>query len=105
MTNEEARRILLYEPDFNGFGEEAKLTEEALSVAIEALESIDRITAERDAAVADLKEASRHLRYHFCPYCKHFKAFDISKEPCHSCNYGRKNWEWRGIEWRKRNVI
>ena len=38
MTNEEARRILLSDSDFSGIGEKAKLTADALCIAVEALE-------------------------------------------------------------------
>lgn len=59
-------------------------------------DTIDKLTAERDAAVAVLAERQA------CSTCKHYKLADI-EEPCASCNrlrFGANEckWEWRGVK-------
>ena len=105
MINEEAIEYLKqlietgYDSTHNG---------ERLRAAISALESIDRIkakhnardklvdeledrvfslTAERDAAIADIKEAARFP----CKFCK-------KEENGCDCYCAYDKWEWRGIQ-------
>ena len=62
-----------------------------IDTAIYALESIDKIKAERDAAIADLKEIS------MCENCSHNND-DLFHSVCMYCDYrSMSNWEWRGI--------
>ena len=66
----------------------------AIEKAIEALENIDRITAERDKAIEDLKECS------YCDYCKNYNDECLNNGLCKECSVGKTSrvyWEWRGI--------
>ena len=65
--------------------------EEALSLAVKAIENIDRITAERDAAIDDLAIAT----YGSCHFCKHNNRGKCEAEKID--RYGGC-WEWRGIQ-------
>lgn len=64
-----------------------------------AQEEIDKLTAERDAAVADLKELAE------CTACKHLTEDEWYTEPCTICGLYPWNdvredktiWEWRGL--------
>lgn len=68
---------------------------------------IDRLTAERDAAIVDLKifagcaackHCCNHRRYHQESLL--VTCFDCAKKQnckCGSCSLGRSNWEWRGL--------
>ena len=53
-----------------------------------AQEEISKLTAERDAAVADLAYISH------CDTCK-FSKVNYDLEPCKDC--GGDFWEWRGV--------
>lgn len=62
-----------------------------IETAIDALENIDRIKAERDALMEDLKKVP------LCHCCK----YDLSgnDEVCSACllNAG-SGWEWKGVQ-------
>lgn len=76
MTNLEAVKILS-----NGVlnGKDDTLeNNEAIELAISALENIDRITAERDKAIADLKTVILECHHECIPYIN--------------------GWGWRGIK-------
>lgn len=62
---------------------------ETLPIVRELQEKLKRVTAERDAAIEDLR-----LFGHKCNCCKHFdRPFTcIAPEPCGV----NDNWEWRG---------
>ena len=63
---------------------------ETLPIVQELREQLDRVTAERDAAIANLKQAKSG-----CDFCRYTHGFSCDlEEPCimHEC------WEWRGIE-------
>lgn len=51
---------------------------------------LGRMKRERDAALVDLKKRRD------CKVCKYYvrQAFE---EPCVSCGFGQRNWEWRGL--------
>ena len=50
----------------------------------------ERLKAERDAAVADLKSVAQ--RFSLCIGCKHLDS------DCPGCSVGVPNWEWRGVK-------
>lgn len=64
-----------------------------------AADLIERLTAERDAAIADLKISSG------CTSCKYHCSdttfcCDCTKKQnckCMSCSLGLTNWKWRGL--------
>ena len=64
-----------------------------------AADLIERLTAERDAAIADLKISAG------CASCKYHCSditfcCDCNKKQnckCMSCRLGLMNWEWRGL--------
>ncbi len=68
-------------------------------LADEAITMIERLTAERDAAIADLKISSG------CASCKYHCSdttfcCDCTKKQnckCMSCHLDRVNWQWRGL--------
>ena len=63
---------------------------ETLPIVQELREQLDRVTAERDAAIADLKQAKAG-----CDFCKYALGFSCRcEEPC----VINELWEWRGIK-------
>lgn len=87
MTSEEARRILMSDADFSGTGEKAKLTADALCVAVDALKKQVPMKPEVGIIKKDLwkddeddpimLEITKKLfperyigcKYYFCPDC------------------------------------
>lgn len=70
----------------------SKATKCLLSIqahVIEAIEQINKLTAERDAAVADL------MRRADCGFCSHFNP-PLPYIICLRCERGSE-WEWRGL--------
>ena len=69
------------------------------NVTAAAADLIERLTAERDAAIADLKISSG------CASCKYHCSdttfcCDCTKKQnckCMSCSLGLTNWKWRGL--------
>ena len=88
MTAKEAANILK-NMAFLDVERDHEKTEEAIKMAISALESIDRITAERDAAVKDLSGV-----WGKCFYCKNYDWHNCLSTPTRNgaC------WEWRGVQ-------
>ena len=101
MTNEEAIKEVKEVYNDLEFKYEAT-TALAFDSAFSALENIDRITAERDAAVDDLHECETVNMS--CFYCKHYEKRRDSEEVLKNKDgicCGEKGvdlWEWRGIE-------
>lgn len=63
---------------------------ETLPIVQELRKQLDRVTAERDAAIANLKQAKSG-----CDFCRYTHGFSCDlEEPC----IMRECWEWRGIE-------
>lgn len=63
---------------------------ETLPIVQELREQLAKVTAERDAAIANLKQAKSG-----CDFCRYTHGFSCDlEEPCimYEC------WEWRGIE-------
>lgn len=100
MTNSE---VAMYIKDLRHMlveGDSFTLTKEmydSLSTAISAMESIDKITAERDAAVEQL-----HRNLVCCTYCKKIEEYQYPDDcECYDiCKEGRGKvdyWEWKGI--------
>ncbi|MDR0512067.1 MAG: hypothetical protein LBG93_03055 [Treponema sp.] len=60
---------------------------------------VERLTRERDAAVADLKNIN--IQETFCSTCKYFN-FSAKENPCAQClkniENGRIKWQWRGVQ-------
>lgn len=93
MTNEEAlMSVLTYCEESCGKLDTCKGESETCCEApvIRALKSIDRITAERDAAVQDLG------RIRDCSTCLHRMMFYVDCPHCHPII--RDKWEWRGVK-------
>lgn len=65
---------------------------ENLPIVRQLREELERVTKEREAAIADLRERSIES-YAECMYCKHIGE----KGVCFDCTNGI-NWEWRGIQ-------
>ena len=112
MTNEEAIDLLINRVASSCHNcnrahktmEDCAPCEEALSLAVKAIESIDRITAERDAAVKDLSRLDDNC---FC--CKWWKRDEADRRlfrcKCHNICCANSNdekdpdlWEWRGVQ-------
>jgi len=54
--------------------------------------AVERLTLERDAAVADLREAIAASCDDECRFCRH-----ANSPECAACNAAAENkWEWRG---------
>ena len=64
---------------------------------IDALEYIQQLERERDAAVEDLETMGEARAY--CDTCLHNNT-NHKEEPCISCMSGYliNNWQWRGVE-------
>jgi hypothetical protein len=62
-----------------------------------ALELIQQLERERDAAVEDLEAASEQKPY--CETCIHANT-DANEEPCVDCmaGYLANLWQWRGVQ-------
>lgn len=105
MTNKECAAILRTKSLAYTDGETSRAV---LEQAIQALEGIDHITAERDAAVSDMKTIfieeldCRSV----CRSCKHGN-YDNASGPCtmdgwndsdntNYCGYHNEKWKWRG---------
>lgn len=54
---------------------------------------IDRLQAERDAAVEDLKT------FRSCPLCA-YRDWKQNEEICRTCYSSKSNWQYRGLEGR-----
>lgn len=71
---------------------------ETLPIVRELREKLEQVTAERDAAIADLKILSD---CDYCKYdCKNYEEDDcrfcsVKKCKCKTCKDG-SSWEWRG---------
>lgn len=71
---------------------------------------IEKLEAERDAAVEDIKEA--HDSYCGCVTCKNYRVNGDCQEPpdtfcpncshddcpCKGCSSNLEKWEWRGVQ-------
>lgn len=68
----------------------------SIEMAISALESIDRITAERDAAIDGIKAAIVGAN-DYCFLCKNLELDGQCHQVCVP-NTRNWSWEWRGIE-------
>ena len=55
---------------------------------------LERVRAERDAAVSDLKKAARW--YHFCDFCGRRGHVDALADSCATCRR-QSNYSWRGM--------
>lgn len=76
-------------------------TVESLSIAISALENIDRITAERDAAIRDLHSSEN--KHEGCGFCKYYNITQTNhctrENKAISCDtLNNDMWEWRGVQ-------
>lgn len=60
----------------------------------EAINAIEQLVKERDAAIADLKSCCAYNSD--CAFCKHYFSDDAAQfcEEGDSCG----NWEWRGVQ-------
>lgn len=64
---------------------------ETLPIVRQLREELERVTAERDAAVSDLRGRAIES-YSECMYC----LYRTAKGFCWNCNNG-SNWTWRGL--------
>lgn len=97
MKTEEAIKVLKLFKECNE-QLQPKIVFESIDYAISALESIDRITAERDAAIADLRKLSVRPSYFQCDCCLHFQKADGIKRCRKKPDFSGKCWEWRGVQ-------
>ena len=73
----------------------------SLNMAIQALESIDKIKAERNAAVEDIKKnwlcftCKKRIKGREWAYCKHLELEVTGRDDARTTTC--ENWEWRGI--------
>ena len=88
LTNEESITTLQLFREINS-KIQPQIVFDAIENAIKALESIDRITAERDAAINDLSYTVLRMGG-ACWSCKRNKTCLKEDKPC--------KWEWRGVE-------
>lgn len=60
-------------------------------------EQVEKLTAERDAALADLEKIAKKLNYP-CHWCGN--AYDADPTLCVMCDEDEKNgnFEWRGVQ-------
>lgn len=69
-----------------------KCAKKANDCILSLQEQLDKVTKERDAMLADLKEYAK------CDCCKYINGY-VDDEPCNSCVGGySRNFEWRGIQ-------
>ena len=65
--------------------------------AMRTLESIDRITVERDEAVKDLHDSEQ--MHNACFFCKHYDETAFCNNNVGGCdNEADDRWEWRGAQ-------
>lgn len=83
--------------NYEGCGElDAREVGETIDVAIYALENIDRIKDERDAALKDLQTVISEGS-NFCRMCKYREADGQCYHDCIPYSW-QWAWEWRGIQ-------
>lgn len=99
MTNEAAIKVLKLFKECNE-KLQPKIVFESVDSAMSALENIDRITAERDAAIRDLH--SLENKHGECGFCKHYSSpmsYCTAEDGTVICDaINNDMWEWRGIE-------
>jgi len=62
------------------------------------ISEVERLTLERNAAVADLRAVVEQNSGSNCILCKYLPKKG-EHERCQACGYGDKNkWEWRGVQ-------
>ena len=80
-----------------------QLRDAAAGRALKMEECVHQLEAERDAAVADLREADIIE----CEHCKHYREYDSECGcECQTCAidcacvdcYKNSHWEWRGVQ-------
>lgn len=65
---------------------------ETLPIVQELRKELERVTAEREAAVSDLEFTK------ICSHCKNCNSLILPiPKVCQECTHGSK-WEWRGIQ-------
>lgn len=65
---------------------------ETLPIVKELRKELERVTAEREAAVSDLEFTK------ICSHCKNCNSLILPiPKVCQECTHGSK-WEWRGIQ-------
>lgn len=103
MTSKDAANIIDHLGIKQVYDDTVSATEigEALTLAISALENIDRITAERDAAIADMEDIAKKVNVN-CRYCKNLSEKNkllrnetMRESKCFNCECF-SSWEWRG---------
>lgn len=74
-----------------------KLSAQLVNQAIEYSQALKITTEQRDAAIADLKDAlDRGDAASFCEFCKHNDDWGKCEHPCNPYS-GETGWEWRGV--------
>lgn len=86
LVQENAKLIEKY----NGALEQANAAARAYD---RTMEEIQKLKAERDAAVADINDISKRYGA-YCRYCKTDCAFKLSNGWCSGC----RKFEWRGVQ-------
>lgn len=75
-----------------------KLSAQLVNQATEYSQALKITTEQRDAAVADLKDAlDRGDAASFCEFCKHNDDWGKCEHPCNPYS-GETGWEWRGVK-------
>lgn len=75
-----------------------KLIAQLVNQATEYGRALKITTEQRDAAVADLKDAlDRGDAASFCEFCKHNDDWGKCEHPCNPYS-GETGWEWRGVK-------
>lgn len=82
MTSEEARRILMSDADFSGTGEKAKLTAEALCVAVDALK---KQVPMRPVLKLHTNRVPDQQKEWYCPNCDEWITWDWRWKYCAYC--------------------
>ena len=80
-------------------GYHSGLYEQAASALESMQEELDRVKAERDAAVEDLKKAIFDDCTNFCTFCAHQNP-KLEAPYCLAYFCENDEWQWRGLEGR-----
>lgn len=89
---QELRQIkYCYDMAKNGEKQFRKQNDEIVALWAECAKKLKQVTAERDAAVSDLRGRAIES-YSECMYC----LYRTAKSFCWNCNDG-SNWTWRGL--------
>lgn len=79
------------------YGFSPEMNAKCVQLLKDMVEEMEKLRAERDAAIADLKDAlDRGDATSFCEFCRHNDDWGKCEHPCNPYS-GETGWEWRGL--------